>query len=91
VSIGGAILLVSVILYLVVMYKTFRGPKVEAALVPEVPIAESLRHPQLTPVWLDRFKPWLIAAGLLVLLSYGPQLYSMISNISLNSTGVIAP
>ncbi len=31
--------------------------------VPEVPIAESMRHPQLTPVWLDRFKPWLIAAA----------------------------
>ncbi len=87
VSIGGAILLVSVILYLVVMYKTFRAPKVEAALVPEVPIAESLRHPQLTPVWLDRFKPWLIAAGLLVVLSYGPQLVDQIMDMSLNSPG----
>ncbi len=87
VSIGGAILLVSVILYLVVMYKTFRGPKVEAALVPEVPIAESLRHPQLTPVWLDRFKPWLIVAGLLVVLSYGPQLVDQIMDMSLNSPG----
>jgi cytochrome c oxidase subunit 1 len=87
VSIGGAILLVSVILYLVVMYKTFRGPKVEAALVPEVPIAESLRHPQLTPVWLDRFKPWLIAAGILLVLSYGPQLVDQILDMSLNAPG----
>ena len=40
-----------------------RARRSTAADVPEVPIAESMRHPQLTPVWLDRFKPWLIAAG----------------------------
>ena len=87
VSIGGGILLVSVIMYLVVMYKTARGPAAAPEDVPEAPIAESLRHPQLTPVWLDRFKPWLIAAGALVLLAYGPQLFDMISNMRLNSPG----
>jgi len=87
VSIGGGILLVSVLMYLVVMYKTARGPVADPADVPEAPIAESLRHPQLTPVWLDRFKPWLIAAGALVLLAYGPQLFDMISNMRLNSPG----
>lgn len=87
VSIGGTILLVSVILYLVVMYKTFRGPKAAPADVPEAPIAESLRHPQLTPVWLDRFKPWLIGAGILLLLAYGPQLVDQILNMNLNAPG----
>lgn len=87
VSIGGTILLVSVILYLVVMYKTFRGPKADPALVPEAPIAESLRHPQLTPVWLDRFKPWLIGAAILLVIAYGPQLVDQILNMNLNSPG----
>jgi cytochrome c oxidase subunit 1 len=91
VSIGGSILLVSVILYLVIMYKTVRGPIADPADVPQAPIAESLRHPQLTPVWLDRFKPWLIAAGLLLLLSYGPQLFDQISDMSLNAPGVDFP
>jgi cytochrome c oxidase subunit 1 len=91
VSIGGSILLVSVIMYLVVMYKTFRGPVADPADVPEAPIAESLRHPQLTPVWLDRFKPWLIAAILLLVLSYGPQLVDQISDMSLNAPGVDFP
>ena len=59
--------------------------------VPQAPIAESLRHPQLTPVWLDRFKPWLIAAGLLLVLSYGPQLFDQISDMSLNAPGVDFP
>lgn len=91
VSIGGMILLVSVILYLVVMWKTFRGPKADPADVPAAPIAESLRHPQLTPVWLDRFKPWLIAAGVLVVLAYGPQLVDQIMNMNLNAPGSDIP
>lgn len=87
VSIGGAILLVSLILYVLVIVKTVMGPKVDPAEVPEVPIAESIRHPQLTPVWLDRFKPWLILAAALLVLSYGPQLFDQIVNLDLNSPG----
>ncbi|MFW2380334.1 MAG: cbb3-type cytochrome c oxidase subunit I [Acidimicrobiales bacterium] len=87
VSIGGAILLVSVLLYVYVMIRTATGKKVEAALVPQVPIAESIRHPQLTPVWLDRFKPWLIAAALLLVIAYGPQLVDQIFNMNLNAPG----
>jgi cytochrome c oxidase subunit 1 len=91
ISIGGAILLVSVLMYVWVMLKTAIGPKAAPEDVPDVPIAESLRHPQLTPAWLDNFKPWLIAAVVLVVVAYGPQLFSMISDISLNATGVVAP
>ncbi len=87
VSIGGAILLVSVLIYGFVMYKTVRGPVVAKELVPQVPIAESIRHPQLTPVWLDRFKPWLIAAAALLVIAYGPQLIDQIFNMNLNAPG----
>ena len=34
--------------------KTALGRRSHRGLVPEVPIAESIRHPQLTPLWLDR-------------------------------------
>lgn len=87
VSIGGGILLVSLLMYVLVMVKTVAGPKADPADVPEVPIAEAIRHPQLTPVWLDRFKPWLIIAVLLVVLSYGPQFVDQILNMDLNSPG----
>lgn len=87
VSIGGAILLVSVIMYGLIMYKTVRGKVVAENEVPQVPIAESLRSPQLTPLWLDRFKPWLIAAALLLVIAYGPQLIHQIGNMNLNSPG----
>ena len=87
-SLGGAVLLVSVILYGVVMVRTAtRGPKLAPEDVPEVPIAESMRHPQLTPTWLDNFRPWLIVAGLLLVVSYGPQLVDQIVNMNLNAPG----
>lgn len=87
VSIGGAILLVSVITYVVVVVQTVRSPKAAPEDVPEVPIAESIRHPQLTPDWLDRFKPWLIGAGVLLVIAYGPQLVDQILNMNLNAPG----
>ncbi len=87
ISIGGTILFYSVYTFGYVMLRTALGPKADPALVPTVPIAESIRSPQLTPVWLDRFKPWLIAAALLLLIAYGPQLVDQIWNMELNSPG----
>jgi cytochrome c oxidase subunit 1 len=87
-SIGGAILLVSVLMYGWVMLKTAIGPKANPEDVPEVPIAESIVPAQQTPAWLDNFKPWLIGTAVLVVLAYGPQLFIQISEISLNAPGV---
>ena len=85
VGIGGGILLVGVILYVVIMIKSVWGKTEEVHT--EYPIAESLRDPQRTPEWLDRWKPWLIATIVLLILSYGPQLTDMIQNIQLTSRG----
>jgi cytochrome c oxidase subunit 1 len=87
-SIGGGILLISVLIYGTVMVKTMLQPKAtDPSLIPDVPIAESIRHPQLTPVWLDRFKPWLIGAAALLVIAYGPQLADQIINMNLNAPG----
>jgi hypothetical protein len=69
------------------MYKTARQEPADPEEVPEIPVAESLRDPQLTPVWLDRFKPWLIATAALILIAYGPQLVEQISSMQLNAPG----
>ncbi|MCB0990011.1 MAG: hypothetical protein KDB16_03460, partial [Acidimicrobiales bacterium] len=87
VSIGGAILLVSVITYVVIIVRTVMGKPVPADEVPQVPIAESLHDAQNTPAWLDRFKPWLIGAAALLLIAYGPQLVDQIVNMNLNAPG----
>jgi cytochrome c oxidase subunit 1 len=90
-SVGGAILLVSVLLFTYIMLRTATGKKVPADEVIEVPVAESVRHPQLTPLWLDRFKPWMIVTILLLLAAYGPQLVDQILNMNLNSPGTETP
>ncbi len=88
VSVGGTILFIAVLMYVWIMIKTARGPKAEPEDVPEIPVAESIRDAQLTPAWLDNFKPWLIAAVALILIAYGPQMVDQIANIQLNAPGV---
>ena len=91
VSIGGGILFVAVIMYVWIMLRTATGKKADPEDVPEIPIAESLRDPQLTPEWLDSFKPWLIGAVILIVVAYGPQLLEQIANIQLNAPGIGPP
>jgi cytochrome c oxidase subunit 1 len=86
VGIGGAILFISGALYLTVMLMTaLNMEKVETEV--EVPVAEALQDPAQTPVWLDRFAPWLYGSFALVVVMYGPQLFELIKNISLTSPG----
>ncbi|MBT8164847.1 MAG: b(o/a)3-type cytochrome-c oxidase subunit 1 [Acidimicrobiia bacterium] len=88
VSIGGAILLVSVIMYVVTMVRTAaQKERVAVGEEVQIPIAESLRDPQLTPLWLDTWRPWIIGTVLLIVLAYGPQLYDQITNASFSSPG----
>ena len=88
VSIGGAILLVSVIMYVVTMIRTAaQKERVAVGAEVQIPIAESLRDPQLTPLWLDTWKPWIIGTVLLIVLAYGPQLWEQITNASFSSPG----
>lgn len=88
VGIGGAILLVGAILYFAVMIGTAASKaKASAEAETQIPVAEALNDPQLTPAWLDRWAPWLTATIVLILIAYGPQLFDQISNIMLTSPG----
>ena len=88
IGVGGTIMYIGAMMIIVVVTVTAlrrkRFPKGEGI---EIPIAESIRDPQLTPVWLDRWKPWLIAMALLLLVAYGPQLFEMVTNIQMTSPG----
>jgi cytochrome c oxidase subunit I len=87
-GIGGSLLFIGAYMFVVIMAATaLSKKKATADEQVEIPVAESIRDPQLTPGWLDRWAPWLIGAFVLVLIAYGPQLVSQISNISLTSPG----
>ena len=86
VGLGGTIMYVGLVAYVVVVAVTaLRRKRFADGEGVEVPIAESIRDPQTTPVWLDRWAPWLTASALLILLAYGPQLYEQIVNAQLTS------
>jgi cytochrome c oxidase subunit 1 len=85
-SVGGAILLVGVTLSVIIAARTaFQKDRFAEGEGIEFPMAVSLRDPQLTPIWLDRFKPWLIATAVLIVVAYGPQLIEQFGNASFNS------
>ena len=85
-SVGGTILFIGVVAYVIVAAKTaFQKERFPQGEWPEFPIAESLHDAQDTPEWLDRFKPWVIATVVLIVLAYGPQLIDQIGNAAYNS------
>jgi len=86
VAIGATLLLTSGILYFVnVLGTVFASRPLEQAV--EMPVAEAISDPQLTPVWLDRWLPWLAGTVVLILIAYGPVLVQMISQAQLTSPG----
>lgn len=85
-SIGGGILLVGVYLYVTIIVATaFAKSTVKVDV--EIPEAESIQDPALSPAWTDKWAPWLIATIVLIIIAYGPQLIAQISNIQLTSPG----
>src|SRR5690606_24557072 len=73
---GGAILTISGLLFFTVLIMTaWRG---QPAQQDQVPLAEPL-HEENIPWYLDRFRPWVIGAAVLVLMAYGPALVQLIS------------
>ena len=88
IGLGGTIMYIGAMLIIVVVGVTaFRRKRFVDGEGIAIPIAESIRDPQLTPLWLDRWKPWLIAVVVLILLAYGPQLFEMVTNIQNTSPG----
>lgn len=79
IAVGGTILFIAYLLYFVVMLGTvFAGKRLEQPI--EMPVAEAMQDPQLTPGWLDAWRPWLAGTIILLIIAYGPALYEMLVN-----------
>ena len=84
-AIGGIILGVSGLLFYTNMLGTVFSKKTLTEEI-EMPVAEPLDdHP--APAWLDTWRPWVVATLVLILVSYGPLLVNLISNLNLTSPG----
>ncbi|MFN8475643.1 MAG: cbb3-type cytochrome c oxidase subunit I [Anaerolineae bacterium] len=82
---GGMIMFLSLVIFVVVVVMTVFFSKAREQV--EMPVAEAYEQPVLIPRWLSSWGPWLGATIVLILLSYGPILVQMISNVQLVSPG----
>lgn len=87
-AVGGVMLVVSAVLFYYNLISTvWRSPRTEE--VAPVPMAEALGEEGRVPFLLDRFVPWLVTAALLVVVTYGPTLARLLSDMRLDSPGVL--
>ena len=87
VGIGGTILFLSSLLYfflnIVLTLVASRGP---APAVPE--FAEALSGPGPAPAVLDRWRPWIVLAFVLIAVAYGPTLVRLAATTPLTTPGL---
>lgn len=86
VGVGGTILFVSALLYFLDMVLTLAASRQPAPAAPE--FAEALSGPDHAPAFLDRWRPWLVLAGVLILIAYGPTLLRLALTTPLVTPGM---
>lgn len=82
VAIGGAVLFLSGALYLInVVLTATRAPRQTPA---PVQFAQAIATADQAPAVLDRWRPWLVLAAVLIVLAYGPTLAHLLATTPLN-------
>jgi cytochrome c oxidase subunit I len=85
VGVGGTLLFASALLYFLNLLLTLLASRTPA---PDLPaFAEALSGPEHAPIVLDRWRPWLALAVVLIVVAYGPTLVRLIITTSLQSPG----
>lgn len=86
VGLGGTLLVVSGLLYLLNLVLTVTASRQPAPAVPEFALAAS--GPEEAPAVLDRLRPWLAVAVILIVIAYGPTLARLVASAALNAPGL---
>jgi cytochrome c oxidase subunit I len=87
VAIGGTILTISGVMYILVCVMTafFSRPLKEAP--GPLQFAEAQAGPEHAPAALDQWRPWVAAAIVLILIAYGPTLLELLGTTGFNAPG----
>jgi len=86
IALGGAILFLSSLLYFLNIVMTLVASRRPAPAVPE--FAEALSGPDHAPAVLDRWRPWLALAFVLIAIAYGPTLLRLATSTPLITPGL---
>ncbi len=86
VGIGATIMFISAILYYLNMVMTIFKGKPDTSI--EIPFSKAISGPSDVPVVLDRWKPWLALAFLMIVINYIPLLISLITSSPFNIPGM---
>ncbi len=86
VAVGGTLLFVSGILYLLNLLLTVTAGRAPAPAVPE--FAESAAPPEEGPALLNRLRPWVVVAAILLVIAYGPTLTRLVVTGQFNVPGL---
>jgi cytochrome c oxidase subunit 1 len=85
VAVGGTLLFVSGILYLLNLCLTVTVSRAPAPAVPEFAVSAS--PPEDGPAILNRLRPWVITAVVFLVIAYGPTLARLVATSQLNAPG----
>jgi len=83
--VGGTLLFISGVLYLLNLLLTVTVSRAPAAAVPA--FAEAIAPAEDGPVFLNRLRPWVVAAAVLLVIAYGPTLARLVATSQLNAPG----
>jgi cytochrome c oxidase subunit 1 len=86
VAVGGTLLFVSGVLYLLNLLLTVTVSRAPAPPVPEFAVAAA--PPEEAPTILDRLRPWVVTAVVFLVIAYGPTLARLIATSRLDVPGL---
>jgi len=86
VGVGGTLLFISGILYLLNLLLTVTVGRTPAPSVPE--FTESAAPPEEGPALLNRLRPWVVVAAVLLVIAYGPTLTRLVVTGQFNVPGL---
>ena len=85
VGVGGTLLFLSGVLYLLNLLLTVTASRRPAPSMPE--FAQPRSPAEEGPAVLDRLRPWMVVAVLMIIIAYGPTLARLIGGASFNAPG----